>query len=118
MAKDRKKPSALTEVVTREYTIHLHKYVFGKTFKKRAPTAIKAIRKFAEKAMGTTDVRLHPDLNKEVWKRGIKSVPTRLRIRLSRKRNDAEDAKEKLYTYVSPVAVTSFKGLQTVTVDE
>ncbi|TPX63043.1 hypothetical protein SpCBS45565_g06906 [Spizellomyces sp. 'palustris'] len=112
------KKSTLNEVVTREYTIHLHKHVFGKTFKKRAPTAVKAIREFAHKTMGTSDVRLEPSLNKAVWARGIKSVPHRIRVRLSRRRNDTEDAKEKLYTLVSFVAVTNFKGLQTQTVEE
>ncbi|KAK3223977.1 hypothetical protein Dsin_011002 [Dipteronia sinensis] len=43
------------EVVTREYTINLHKRLHGCTFKKKAPKAIKEIRKFAQKAMGTTD---------------------------------------------------------------
>ncbi|KAJ1555193.1 60S ribosomal protein L31, partial [Nowakowskiella sp. JEL0078] len=89
-----------------------------RTFKKRAPTAIKAVRKFAEDAMGTKDVRLDPQFNKALWSRGIKGVEHRIRVRLSRKRNDAEDAKEKLYTYVTPVAVTNFKGLQTQTIDE
>jgi large subunit ribosomal protein L31e len=97
--------------VTREYTIHLHKHVFGRTFKKRAPHAMKVIKTFATKAMGTSDVRLDPSLNNAVWKRGIKSVPHRIRVRLARRRNDAEDAKEKLYTLVTPVAVASFKGV-------
>lgn len=83
---------------------------FIRTFKKRAPTAIKAIKSFAEKHMKTKDVRLAPSLNKEVWKRGVKHVPHRMRLRLSRKRNDAEDAKEKLYTYVEAVPVAKFKG--------
>ncbi|KAJ3121619.1 60S ribosomal protein L31 [Nowakowskiella sp. JEL0407] len=109
--------SALNEVVTREYTIHMHKHVFGKTFKKRAPTAIKAVRKFAENAMGTKDVRLDPSFNKAVWAQGVKGVPHRIRVRLSRRRNDAEDAKEKLYTFVTPVTVTNFKGLQTQTIE-
>ena len=37
---------------------------------------------------GTTDVRLDPQLNKKVWEAGIKGVPYRLRVRISRKRND------------------------------
>jgi large subunit ribosomal protein L31e len=105
-------------VVTREYTIHLHKLVHGKSFKKRAPQAMKAIRKFAAEAMKTSDVRLDPQLNKEIWTRGIKTVPHRVRVRLSRRRNDDEEAKEKLYTYVSYVPVASFKGLQTQVVEE
>lgn len=88
------------------------------TFKKRAPKAIKVIREFARKQMNTTDVRLHPSLNGAVWARGIKSVPHRLRIRLARKRNESEDAKEKLYTLISHVPMSKFKGVQTETVEE
>ncbi|KAF9025064.1 60S ribosomal protein L31 [Hymenopellis radicata] len=116
-AKKTGKRSALQDVVTREYTIHLHKLVHGRSFKKRAPWAVKSIVAFAQKAMGTRDVRLDPKLNQEVWSRGIKSVPHRMRLKLERKRNDDEGAKEKLYTYASYVPVTTFKGLQTAVVD-
>ncbi|KAI0275698.1 ribosomal protein L31e domain-containing protein [Russula aff. rugulosa BPL654] len=94
--------SALQDVVTREYTIHLHKY---------------SVVAFAKKEMGTSDVRIDPKLNQALWARGIKSVPHRVRVKLERKRNDEENAKEKLYTYASHVPVESFKGLQTVAVD-
>ncbi|KAK9455707.1 ribosomal protein L31e-domain-containing protein [Dipodascopsis uninucleata] len=114
----KQKRSALTDVVTREYTIHLHKRLHGVQFKKRAPTAVKEIKAFALKHMGTTDVRLDPQLNKEIWKQGIKQVPYRLRLRISRKRNDEEGAKESLFSYVQAVNVTSFKGLQTQVVED
>ncbi|KAF2872461.1 hypothetical protein BDV95DRAFT_606076 [Massariosphaeria phaeospora] len=110
--------SAIADVVAREYTIHLHKRVHGVQFKKRAPTAIKEIRGFAEKAMGTKDVRLDPQLNKKVWEAGIKGVPYRLRVRISRKRNDEEGAKEKLYSYVQAVNVKDPKGLHTTIVED
>ncbi|KAJ3383121.1 60S ribosomal protein L31 [Lobulomyces angularis] len=116
--KSSKKTSALSEVITKEYTIHLHPKVFGQTFKKRAPTAVKVVRKFAQTQMKTSDVRLEPELNQALWAKGVKTVPHRIRVRLSRKRNDAEDAKEKLYTLVSYVPTKNFKGLTTVTVDE
>ncbi|KAI9464049.1 ribosomal protein L31e-domain-containing protein [Lactarius psammicola] len=112
--------SALQDVVTREYTVHLHKYVHGRSFKKRAPTAVKSVVAFAQREMGTTDVRIDPKLNQALWARGIKSVPHRIRVKLERKRNDEENAKEKLYTYASHVPTAtfkSFKGLGTVTVD-
>ncbi|KAI6126734.1 60S ribosomal protein L31 [Pisolithus sp. B1] len=96
------KRSALQDVVTREYTVHLHK---------------RSIVEFARKAMGTSDVRLDPKLNQALWAQGIKSVPHRIRVKLERKRNDEENAKEKLYTYATHVPVTSFKGLQTTVVD-
>ena len=126
-------------MVTREYTIHLHKYVHGRSFKKRAPTAVKSVVAFAKKEMGTSDVRIDPKLNQALWARGIKSVPHRVRVKLEReffsaqylpsqcnaprflifyillmphstgKRNDEENAKEKLYTYASHVSVETFK---------
>lgn len=156
--------------------IHTHEYldgrlikiyntqqVHGVSFKKRAPRAIKEIKKFAELSMvsqwfpinqmrnfprmhlhfrrmtipqlpkyplstlsnipisqGTRDVRLDPQLNKKVWESGIKGVPFRLRVRISRKRNDEEGAKEKLYSYVQAVNVKEkeSKGLHTVVVED
>ena len=113
--------------MTREYTIHLHKLVHGRSFKKRAPHAVKSVIAFAQKAMGTTDVRIDPRLNQQLWERGIKSPPRRIRVKLERtwcslmyrvladvlgsigKRNDEENAKEKLFTYASFVPVESFK---------
>ena len=41
-----------------------------------------------------------------------------MRLRISRKRNDEENAKEKLFALVEPVTVASAKGLHTVVVDE
>ncbi|TPX17214.1 uncharacterized protein E0L32_003332 [Thyridium curvatum] len=110
--------SAIADVVAREYTIHMHKRMHGVTFKKRAPRAVKEIKKFAFLAMGTTDVRLDPQLNKKVWECGVKGVPYRLRVRISRRRNDEEGAKEKLYSYVQAVNVKNPKGLHTVVVEE
>lgn len=67
---------------------------------------------------GTSDVRLDPQLNKKVWECGIKGVPYRLRVRISRRRNDEEGAKEKLYSYVQAVNVKNPRGLPTVVVEE
>lgn len=50
---DKKKATAATEVVTREYTVHLRKLLHGIGFKKRAPRAVKEIKAFAKKMMGT-----------------------------------------------------------------
>ena len=66
---------------------------------------------------GTNDVRLDPQLNKKVWEAGIKGVPHRLRVRISRRRNDEEGAKEKLYSYVQAVNVKNARGLPTTIVD-
>ncbi|KAL2491539.1 60S ribosomal protein L31-1 [Abeliophyllum distichum] len=108
------------EVVTREFTINLHKRLHGCTFKKKAPKAIKEIRKFAQKAMGTTDVRVDVKLNKQIWSRGIRSVPRRVRVRIARKRNDDEDAKEELYSLVTVAEIPEggLKGLGTQVIED
>jgi len=103
---------------SREYTVNLHKRIHGIQFKQRAPRALREIMKFAEKTMGTKDVRVDTKLNKHIWSRGIRNVPRRVRVRLARKRNEDEDAKEKMYTLVTHVPVTSFKKLNTKVVDD
>ena len=103
---DRKKSTR--EPVTRAYTINLKKLCHKTAFKKKAPRAIKKIRMFAERAMCTKDVRLDVKLNKAVWSRvdaapltlshsilmrqGIRSIPNRIRVHISRRINDDEDA--------------------------
>uniref|UniRef100_A0A2K5Z5Z0 Large ribosomal subunit protein eL31 n=1 Tax=Mandrillus leucophaeus TaxID=9568 RepID=A0A2K5Z5Z0_MANLE len=65
--------SAINEVVTREYTINIHKRIHGVGFKKCTPRALKEIWKFAMKEMGTLDVRIDTRLNKAVWAKGIRN---------------------------------------------
>lgn len=142
------------DLVTRDYTINLHKRLHGITFKKKAPRAIREIKKFAMGMMKTScgrrvrfpsaapssrargarraflpratpnalfsrrDVRVDAKLNKFIWSQGIRNVPYRVRVRLSRKRNEDEEASEKLYTLVQHVEVTSVKGLNTEVVSD
>merc|ERR1712020_617730 len=114
---EKKSKSTMMEVVTREYTVNLHKRLHGIGFKYRAPRAIKEIKKFAEKQMGTNDVRIETRLNKHLWSQGVRNVPFRVRVRLARMRNEDEDSTNKLYTLVTHVNVASFKGLQTENVE-
>ncbi|XP_032755547.1 60S ribosomal protein L31-like [Rattus rattus] len=89
--------SAISEVVTREYTINIHKCTHGVGFKKCVARALKEIWKFAMKEMGTLDVY----------------IDTRLR-----KHNEDQDSPNKLYTLLTYVPVTTLKNLQIVNVDE
>merc|ERR1712213_270428 len=116
---EKKSKSTMMGVVTREYTINLHKRLHGIGFKYRAPRAVKEIKKFAEKQMGTKDVRIDTRLNKAIWSQGIKGVQFRMRVRLARLRNEDEDSIHKLYTLVTHVAIPKggFKGLQTENVE-
>ena len=65
------------------------------------------------------DVRVDTKLNKFLWSQGVKAVPGRVRVRLARKRNDDEEATEKLYTlHARPGREAPIQGLVTQAVDE
>eukprot|EP00474_Spongospora_subterranea_P008409 CRZ08867.1 hypothetical protein [Spongospora subterranea] len=117
-AKSERKTTRAADIVSREYTVNLHKRLHGISFKKRAPRAIKELRKFAKDLMKTDDVRIDADLNKHIWSKGIRNVVYRVRVRLHRKRNEDEDAKQKLYTLVTYVPCDNFKKTQTVNVED
>lgn len=102
--------SAINEMVIREYTINIHKRIHGVGFKKHAPRALKDIWKFTMKEMGTPDVHIDTRLNKAIWAQGIRNDAYRIRVQLSRKRNEDEDSPNKLYTLVTYVPVTTFKS--------
>ncbi|XP_074836228.1 large ribosomal subunit protein eL31-like [Carettochelys insculpta] len=108
---------AIGEVVTREHTITVHKWLQGVRFKKCAPRALKEIWKRALKEMGTPHVRIDTRLNKAVWANSIRNVPYHVRARLSRKHED-EDSPNTLYTLLTYVPVTTFQSLHRVSVDE
>ena len=80
---------------------------------------VQEIKKFAEKQMGTKDVRIDTRLNKAIWSQGVRGVPFRMRVRLARLRNEDEDSIHKLYTLVTHVQIAKggFKGLQTENVE-
>ncbi|CAK7316762.1 60S ribosomal protein L31 [Vulpes lagopus] len=115
---EKKGGSAINEVGTREHTINIHKRTHGAGFEKCAPRALKGIRKFAMKEMGTPDVHTDAGFNEAVRAEGIRNVPYHMPVRLSRKRNEDEDSPNKLYRLVTYIPVTTFKNLQTVNVDE
>jgi len=68
--------------------------------------------------MGTPDVRLTVQLNQFLWSKGIRNVPGRVRVRVSRRRNEDQNAKHETYALVSHVPVTSFKELITKIVED
>jgi large subunit ribosomal protein L31e len=96
-----KKGEKELQPVTRTSIVHLHKLLHKVTFKKKAPTAVKAIKEFARKTMLTNDVRIDPQLNQELWRNGVRNIDRRVEVLLERKKNeDDEEATEKMYTVV------------------
>lgn len=105
--------------VSYEMTIHLAKILKKRTFNKRAPLAVKKIKKFVGKLLKTTDNRVHSSLNTFLWHKGIKGVPGRVRVRVDRKVENVEGSKRKhFYTVISHVATPTFKKLTTKTVSQ
>merc|ERR1719449_362241 len=68
--------------------------------------------------MSTQDVRVDTKLNKFIWSCGVRNVPKRVRVRMSRKRNEKKKTMHKMFTLVQHVPVESFKGLQTENVKD
>eukprot|EP00300_Choanocystis_sp_HF-7_P024152 c25558_g1_i1.p1 GENE.c25558_g1_i1~~c25558_g1_i1.p1 ORF type:complete len:129 (-),score=26.78 c25558_g1_i1:29-415(-) len=99
-----------------ETTINLHKSCHKATYKDKAPRAIKMIRKHVTKMLGTEDVRVDVALNRFLWKAGIHSLPTRVRVNIKRQRNAEEDAKDALFCLVTHVPCQNFHGTATVAI--
>ena len=58
-------------------------------------------------------MRIDPQLNRMIWATGIRNVPRKVRVRITRKRNEDEDSAEKFFSLVQFVEVDSFEELQT-----
>ena len=111
--KEKKQHKDPNKEVTRDFTVNLHKRLHKIQFKKRGKRAINEIRRFAQKQMWTKDVRLDTELNHFVWMDGIRDIPNKVRIRIAKKKNQDEDAKEPFYCLVQHVDVEDFSGLRT-----
>ena len=77
--------STISEVVTREYTINIHKCIHGVGFKKCAPQALQESQKLAMKEMGTPDV--HTDKAQQSCLGQSNKEMSHTGMQLSRKRN-------------------------------
>ncbi len=102
--------AGLTETAI-DTTINVHKLAHRTQFKRKAPKAINEIKKWVAKMMKTSDVRVDPKLNQFIWSQGIRNLPHRVRVRISRKRNEEEGANQgEFYSLVQHVHVEDFSG--------
>jgi len=69
--------------VERDYTINLAR-VKVKSRPRRAPYALRLIRKFAARHMRVDEdkVRIENDVNEAIWSRGIEKPPRRITVRI------------------------------------
>eukprot|EP00831_Metopus_contortus_P056317 TRINITY_DN480_c0_g1_i11.p1 TRINITY_DN480_c0_g1~~TRINITY_DN480_c0_g1_i11.p1 ORF type:complete len:151 (+),score=30.86 TRINITY_DN480_c0_g1_i11:76-528(+) len=111
--KDNKVKKDFDKELTRDFTINLKKRLYKIQFKKRGKRAVRELRKFASKQMRVQDIRVDTDLNQFLWKRGIRNIPDKVRVRISKKKNEDEEAKEGFFCTVQHVDVEDFSGLRT-----
>jgi large subunit ribosomal protein L31e len=90
------------ELDTKERTtiINLHRRLYKVQFKKKAPEAVKQLKRYARATFFTQDVRIDAGLNMHLWRNGIRNLDRRVNVVLERKKNQDEEAKEKFYTLV------------------
>jgi large subunit ribosomal protein L31e len=92
-------------------TINIHKLAHRTQFKHKAPKAVSEIKKLVHKMMNTEDVRIDPKLNQFIWNQGVRNLPHRVRVRISRKRVEEEGAtSQAFYSLVQHVHIEDFAG--------
>ena len=110
----RKTTARKPDTVAYEFTVHMKKLIKGRKFASRAPLAVDKLRAFAKKVMKTKDNRIDGGLNTFLWSQGVKGVPHRVRVRVERhvaENTDGASKRKRLYSVISYVPTTSFKGL-------
>lgn len=90
----------MSQEAERVYTINLGK-VWLSPDNQRAKRAINMIKEFAEHHMKTEQIKIDQELSQQVWKRGIRSPPRKIRVRMAK----TEDG----YVMVSPYEDESAK---------
>ena len=73
----------MSQELERVYTINLGKVLLTPN-NQRSKRAINMIREFARHHMKTEDVRINEDLAHQVWRRGIKHPPRKVRVRMTK----------------------------------
>lgn len=70
-------------VEERIYTIPLGRAWVAPRYK-RAEKAVTLLRAFVERHMKPSSIRIDPEVNEAVWRRGIENPPRRIRVKLSK----------------------------------
>ena len=79
MSEDNEKVEALT----RTYTVPLG-IAFEAAPYRRSKVAIRMIKEFATRHMKATEVTISEEVNEQIWSRGIKNPPRRIKLDMER----------------------------------
>jgi len=97
----------LSQELERVYTINLGKVLLSPD-NRRSKRAINMIREFARHHMKTEDVKIDEELSKQIWKRGIRHPPRKIRVMMTKTDEGFvlislyEEEEEELETKVEP----------------
>jgi len=73
----------LSQELERVYTINLGKVLLS-VDTHRAPRAINMIKEFARHHMKTEEIKIEEDLAHQIWSKGVRSPPRKIRVRMSK----------------------------------
>ncbi len=68
----------------RIYTVPLRKAYWAGSRLKRANRSVRILKEFVERHMKPEELLIQPEVNEEIWARGIQKPPRRLRIRATK----------------------------------
>lgn len=91
-------------------TVNLWKITKGCSFVRLADSAVARLRKEVRKQFQTdADVKIDMDLNKALWGRGRRNIPSKVRVEITRRPCPRDSSKTEFV--VRHVVVPAFKGL-------
>ena len=73
----------MSQELERVYTINLGKALLS-VDTHRAPRAINMIKEFARHHMKTEEIKIEEDLAHQIWSKGVRSPPRKIRVRMSK----------------------------------
>ena len=73
----------MSQELERVYTINLGKVLLSQS-QHRAVRAINMIREFARHHMKVEDIKIEEELAHQIWARGVRSPPRKIRVRMSK----------------------------------
>ena len=73
----------MSQDIERVYTINLGKVLLSPN-NQRAKRAINMVKEFARRHMKNEQIKLEEDLSHQIWKRGIKHPPRKIRVKMTK----------------------------------
>jgi len=73
----------MSQELERVYTINLGKVLLSQS-QHRAVRAINMIREFARHHMKVEEIKIEEELAQQIWARGVRSPPRKIRVRMSK----------------------------------